>query len=299
MLDNIYVLYKIVFFVFFKEYIIKSHQEFYSKYFNLVVCIQQDKECNFLKNKRNCICHKYSNLNRNSYSDSVYIVQPGDTLFYVAWITGNNYLDLAKSNNIKNLNLLKKNQVLKVKRNHKNLSKRIFLCWYKNYLKIRYFFDFKKKHNSFFLKKNNSVFYTVSMAHNTCFSSKEINVKTLCNWHWPTNGSIINTFSEKEGGNKGIDISGVFDQPILATTNGRVVYVGNILKGYGNLVVIKHDNNYFSAYAHNNKILVSERQHVKIGDQIATMGKSGTNEVKLHFEIRYKEHSINPLHLLP
>ncbi|WP_420021771.1 peptidoglycan DD-metalloendopeptidase family protein [Candidatus Blochmanniella pennsylvanica] len=121
---------------------------------------------------------------------------------------------------------------------------------------------------------------------------------TIKNWYWPTNGIIINTFSDSERGNKGIDISGALGQPILATANGKVVYIGNTLKGYGNLIIIKHDNNYLSAYAHNDMILVNEQQTVKMGDKIATMGNSGTNEVKLHFEIRYKGKSVDPLFYL-
>lgn len=139
-----------------------------------------------------------------------------------------------------------------------------------------------------FKEQNSSIFYKI----------KPGVVLSHC-WNWPAYGAIIDTFSDSEGGNTGIDISGVLDQPILATTNGQVIYVGNVLKGYGNLVIIKHDNDYFSAYAHNNKVLVTEQQYVKIGDQIATMGCSGTNKVKLHFEIRYRGKSVNPLYFLP
>lgn len=131
------------------------------------------------------------------------------------------------------------------------------------------------------------------------FYKNNTDKKTLDLWNWPTHGLIINNFSETEGGNTGIDISGSFNQPVVATTSGQVIYVGNILKGYGNLVIIKHNNNYLSAYAHNNKILVTEKQYVKTGEQIATMGNSGTDKIKLHFEIRYKGRSINPLYFLP
>lgn len=149
------------------------------------------------------------------------------------------------------------------------------------------------------LKIRKYVFFNVEEYNNSVSYKRKPSIKISNQWNWPAYGSIIDTFSESEGGNTGIDISGELDQPVLATTSGQVMYAGNILKGYGNLVIIKHDNNYFSTYAHNNKVLVVEQQYVKIGDQIATMGSSGTNKVKLHFEIRYKGKSINPLNLLP
>lgn len=307
MLDNVYILYKIIIFIFFKVCFNKNYYLFYEIYFknlNIISCISQHKESCYQDNKKSYIYHKGSKLNKNLYRNSTYRVKPGDTLLYIAWITGENYVDLAKNNNIENINLLKVNQVLKVKRNiirslfYKNLSRKILLLWYKNHYKISKLFFLKNQDNlSRKIKKN--VFCTGKMINNSTLCTKKTNVKTLSTWNWPTTGLVVNTFSDSEGGNKGIDISGIFDQPVLATTDGRVVYVGNVLRGYGNLVVIEHNNSYLSAYAHNNKILVTERQKVKVGDQIATMGNSGTNEVKLHFEIRYKGKSINPLCLLP
>jgi len=118
-------------------------------------------------------------------------------------------------------------------------------------------------------------------------------------WRWPTDGKIIDNFSASEGGNKGIDIAGTRGQPIVATASGRVVYAGNALRGYGNLIIIKHNDDYLSAYAHNDTMLVREQQEVKAGQKIATMGSTGTSSVRLHFEIRYKGKSVNPLRYLP
>ncbi|WP_025474849.1 murein hydrolase activator NlpD, partial [Yersinia pestis] len=118
-------------------------------------------------------------------------------------------------------------------------------------------------------------------------------------WRWPTDGKTIDSFSASEGGNKGIDIAGSRGQPILATASGRVVYAGNALRGYGNLIIIKHNDDYLSAYAHNDTMLVREQQEVKAGQKIATMGSTGTSSVRLHFEIRYKGKSVNPLRYLP
>ena len=118
-------------------------------------------------------------------------------------------------------------------------------------------------------------------------------------WQWPTSGNIIQGFSDTDGGNKGIDISGSRGQSVKAAASGRVVYAGNALRGYGNLIIIKHNDDFLSAYAHNDKILVTDQQEVKAGQEIAKMGSSGTNAVKLHFEIRYKGKSVDPIRYLP
>jgi len=118
-------------------------------------------------------------------------------------------------------------------------------------------------------------------------------------WQWPTSGNIIQGFSDTDGGNKGIDISGSRGQAVKAAASGRVVYAGNALRGYGNLIIIKHNDDFLSAYAHNDKILVSDQQEVKAGQEIAKMGSTGTNAVKLHFEIRYKGKSVDPVRYLP
>lgn len=121
----------------------------------------------------------------------------------------------------------------------------------------------------------------------------------ISTWRWPTDGKVIENFSGAEGGNKGIDIAGSKGQAIVATADGRVVYAGNALRGYGNLIIIKHNDDYLSAYAHNDTMLVREQQEVKAGQKIATMGSTGTSSTRLHFEIRYKGKSVNPLQYLP
>ncbi|USD65676.1 peptidoglycan DD-metalloendopeptidase family protein [Vibrio sp. SCSIO 43136] len=118
-------------------------------------------------------------------------------------------------------------------------------------------------------------------------------------WIWPTKGRVIKSFSAGDQGNKGIDIAGQRGQSIVSTAKGTVVYSGNALRGYGNLIIIKHNDNYLSAYAHNERLLVKEGQSVKAGQKIATMGSSGANKVQLHFEIRYQGKSVNPNRYLP
>lgn len=116
-------------------------------------------------------------------------------------------------------------------------------------------------------------------------------------WVWPASGKVLAGFNE--GGSKGIDIGGRSGQPVVAAAPGKVVYSGNNLRGYGNLVIIKHNKTYLSAYAHNSRILVKEGQTVSRGQKIAEMGKTDADNVKLHFEIRRLGKPVDPLKYLP
>lgn len=118
-------------------------------------------------------------------------------------------------------------------------------------------------------------------------------------WQWPTNGKIIATYSASDSGKKGVDIAGQARQPIYAAADGRVVYSGNGLRGYGNLLIIKHNETYYSAYAHNDRLHVQEEDPVKKGQRIADMGNSGTDKVMLHFEVRREGKPVDPLLYLP
>jgi lipoprotein NlpD len=108
---------------------------------------------------------------------------------------------------------------------------------------------------------------------------------------WPAKGKVSAEFSET---NKGIDIAGKVGEPILAASEGKVVYAGNSLRGYGNLVIVKHDNTYLTAYAHNSKLLVKEGDAVRKGQKIAEMGDTDTTSAKLHFELRVNGKPVNP-----
>ncbi len=134
---------------------------------------------------------------------------------------------------------------------------------------------------------------------NTAVNVSSPSKSNITKWIWPTKGRVIKNFSAGDQGNKGIDIAGQRGQSIVSTAGGTVVYSGNALRGYGNLVIIKHNDNYLSAYAHNERLLVNEGQSVKAGQKIATMGSSGANSVRLHFEIRYQGKSVNPKRYLP
>ncbi len=118
-------------------------------------------------------------------------------------------------------------------------------------------------------------------------------------WAWPANGVLIGKFSSNGSLNKGIDIAGELGQPVLAASDGSVVYAGSGLRGYGELVIIKHSDTYVSAYGHNRRLLVREGEQVKAGQTVAEMGSTGTDRVKLHFEIRRQGKPVDPLQYLP
>lgn len=113
---------------------------------------------------------------------------------------------------------------------------------------------------------------------------------------WPATGQLIAKFDDK--GNKGIDIAGKKGDPVLAADEGRVIHVGP-LRGYGNLVIIKHNDTYLTAYGHNDKVLVAEQSTVRKGQKIAEMGNSDTDRVKLHFEVRKNGKPVDPMRYLP
>ena len=116
-------------------------------------------------------------------------------------------------------------------------------------------------------------------------------------WIWPGNGVVLAGFDEVK--NKGLDIGGAAGDAVVAAAEGRVVYAGSGLRGYGNLVILKHNNTYLTAYAHNQTLLVKEDQTVKRGQKIAEMGNSDADRVKLHFEVRRQGKPVDPAKYLP
>ena len=116
-------------------------------------------------------------------------------------------------------------------------------------------------------------------------------------WQWPSSGKVILPFTEM--GNRGVDIGGKPGDPVLAAADGKVVYVGTGIRGFGQLLIVKHNATFLSAYAHNRKMLVSEGQQVTRGQKIAEMGNTDSDIVKLHFEIRKQGKPIDPMLYLP
>jgi len=128
--------------------------------------------------------------------------------------------------------------------------------------------------------------------------SADVGEEAALEWGMPTQGKLIGQFSESAN-RKGIDIAGKLGQPILASAPGKVVYSGSGLRGYGKLIIIKHNKTYLSAYAHNDKVLVKEGQSVTRGQKIAEMGNTDASEVELHFEVRRFGKPVDPAKYLP
>jgi lipoprotein NlpD len=116
-------------------------------------------------------------------------------------------------------------------------------------------------------------------------------------WLWPSSGKVIDGFDAPR--NKGIDISGTEGEPVHAAADGEVVHVGSALRGYGNLVIVRHSGDYVTAYGHNRKVLVTQGQQVKRGQQIAELGRTDADRPKLHFEIRHQGKPLDPVKYLP
>ena len=118
-------------------------------------------------------------------------------------------------------------------------------------------------------------------------------------WYWPVNSRLLSGYDGKSAGKKGIKFAGNSGDPVRAAAAGKVVYSGSGLSGYGRLIIIKHNKDFLSAYAHNRKLIAAEGQWVNKGEIIARMGRSGTDRTQLHFEIRKKGRPVNPLRYLP
>lgn len=118
-------------------------------------------------------------------------------------------------------------------------------------------------------------------------------------WQWPTQARVVRRFNSQEPGGRGIEFAGQRGEAIHAAAAGRVVYVGSALRGYGQLIILKHNDDYITAYGHNDEILVREQQWIEAGQHIATMGSSGRDDVRLRFELRFRGDSVNPENYLP
>lgn len=214
-------------------------------------------------------------------------VQSGESLFSIAWRYGRDYRELAAENNIGAPYQLQPGQQISLADTGKYSQ---------------------RSAPSSKTQKQNPVTKTpqapVSSASNKTTQSRAAvitkhNGNSPANWRWPGSGPIIEGFSTAGYGNKGLDLAGSRGDAVIAAAAGEVVYAGSGLLGYGKLVIITHNEEFLSAYAHNSQILVAEGEKVKAGDLVAKMGSSGTNRTKLHFEIRKRGVPVDPMKYLP
>jgi len=225
--------------------------------------------------------------NRQIYKGKVHKVNAGDTLFSIAWRYGVDYKKLAEFNGIRPPYTIYPAQQIRVNLRGANSQN-------------------KNLGNAGSAAKN-SQGKGVPAENNRSIKRSDVSPKSTNGsaaqgapkWQWPSSGKLIALFQGDSGLNKGIDLSGKLGEPVLAAASGRVVYAGSGLSGYGKLLIIKHNDTFLSAYAHNDEISVKEGDFVKAGQRIADMGSSGTDRVKLHFEIRSEGSPVDPLKFLP
>lgn len=271
----------------------------------------------------------YQQRNRGSLNAHTYTVQRGDTLYSIAFRAGKDVRELAAINNIASPYTIYPQQKLrlggKVALNHKKSTPSVAQVENtkpapskKTPTIIKATPSVKpapvqvvkntSNQSSSQTKSNSSVKPVASENQKSYGQTVAIKNKKsadltpnvgLVQWQWPVKGKIISGFSHKEQGNKGVDISGAEGNRVNAAASGQVVYAGNALRGYGNLIIIKHNDDYLSAYAHNRKMLVAEKQMVMAGQQIAELGSTDATDARLHFEIRYRGSSVDPLKYLP
>ena len=269
----------------------------------------------------------YSQINKGFYKGNTYTVRKGDTMFLIAYISGLDVKELAALNNMKEPYNLSVGQTLKVSNGRTQsvaqpavapqsqapaqqpVSSEPTVTYTPGANGTQYGSDgtitgpVKATAGGLPPVNTTPVNQPVQVQNQPVVSQPipqdNAPVASTIAWRWPTSGNVIQGFSSSDGGNKGIDIGGSRGQAVNAAAGGRVVYAGNALRGYGNLIIIKHNDDFLSAYAHNDSILVKDQQEVKAGQQIAKMGNTGTNDVKLHFEIRYKGKSVDPTRYLP
>lgn len=229
-----------------------------------------------------------------------YSVKSGDTLIRIGMDNGQSWRDIARWNNIENPNLIETGQVLRVTPPEETgvvvrpvsstnvvtsptpASAASAPATATNTAAVRPPASAASPSNS------------STPANNLANADS---AEETVSFQWPTRGNVLAGFDEVK--NKGIDIAGKAGDPVLAAADGKVVYAGSGLRGYGNLVILKHNNTYLTAYAHNQSLLVKEDQAIKRGQKIAEMGNSDADQVKLHFEIRRQGKPVDPAKYLP
>ncbi|RDI03832.1 peptidoglycan DD-metalloendopeptidase family protein [Caldimonas thermodepolymerans] len=236
----------------------------------------------------------------NAGKPGYYTVKPGDTLIRVGLETGQNWRDIMRWNNLDNPNVLEVGQVLRVvppATDPAGVATRPVTVARVESRPL----DSKPGASAASAPAASDApavtpAPSASPAPAPAPSQADKDAGGI-NWMWPAQGPVIATFDEVR--NKGLGISGKAGDPVYAAADGRVVYAGSGLRGYGNLVIVKHNNDYLTAYAHNQTLLVKEDQTVRRGQKIAEMGSTDTDRVKLHFEIRRQGKPVDPAKYLP
>ena len=232
----------------------------------------------------------------NAGKPGYYSVKPGDTLIRVGLETGQNWKDLMKWNNLDNANLIEVGQVLRVVAPGADPNAVTTRPVTVSKVEVRPL-DAPKPPTSSGPVAPASATPTPPASTTATSPAAVVQGDDELSWQWPAPGAVLTGFDEVRS--KGLSIGGKAGEPVLAAADGRVVYAGSGLRGYGNLVILKHNSTYLSAYAHNQTLLVKEEQSVRRGQKIAEMGSTDSDRVQLHFEIRKLGKPMDPARLLP
>jgi lipoprotein NlpD len=266
---------------------------------------------------------------KGSLNSHKYKVKKGDTLYSIAWGSGRSFVELARDNRLTAPYIIYPGQMLNLTASHNRpsttarvpqpyvtsvqtqaITQPYISSTNRPKLETIQQVEVPRPRPAVVsVRTKKDLDHKVKPAYSVTTTQQKINQNTsgsvanlpqhVQQWLWPVRGRIIGYFSASGQGNQGIKIVGNRGDIIKAATDGRVVYAGNALRGYGNLVIIKHNDDFLSAYAHADTILVKEKQYVNAGQTIAKMGSTGTNQVMLHFEVRFHGKSVNPLLYLP
>ena len=215
----------------------------------------------------------------NAGKPGYYTVKPGETLMRIAADNGQNWRDIARWSNLENPNVIEVGQVLRV------------------VPPVTATAAAAPAATAPAVTGANTPAATPAPAPAPAAASAPAAADGNLGFIWPSSGAVIAGFDDAR--NKGLDIGGKAGDPVVAAADGRVIYSGAGLRGYGNLILIKHNNTYLTAYAHNQTLLVKDDQVVKKGQKIAEMGSSDADRVKLHFEVRRQGKPVDPSRYLP
>jgi lipoprotein NlpD len=255
------------------------------------------------------VSSKKSSQSDQNVRSTIYVVEKGDTLYSIAFDHGLDYREVAEQNNIENPSAIQIGQQIKLLASEEVASERPRIES-KPLVPIAAMVPIKDQPKIIKLPYSDKALAQIESNLDRPSSPQAVVVVTSppvvllpkepdsgsddgLDWAIPTKGKVIGEYSESAN-RKGLDISGSKGQSVLASAAGKVVYSGSGLRGYGKLVIIKHNKTFLSAYAHNDQILVKEGQNVVKGQKISEMGNSDTDQVKLHFEIRKFGKPVDP-----
>ena len=214
----------------------------------------------------------------NAGKPGYYTVKPGDTLIRIGMDNGQSWKDIMRWNKLDNPNMIETGQVLRVAPPQADVA-------------VPHPASVASAPTVLTPAKPAASAPMTPAAQPSTPAAAEV-ADDVINFQWPARGNVVANFDEAK--NKGIDIAGKAGDPVMAAADGKVVYAGAGLRGYGNLIILKHNNTFLTAYAHNQTLLVKEDQVIKKGQKIAEMGNSDSDQVKLHFEVRRQGKPVDP-----